>query len=855
MTEYPLRSMPSTKRLAWRRSRASASTGFALIAVLLLLVLVSAISVGLVLAVQAERRINSSDLEGNAAYYGAEAAMEKMTNDLADLYHTQQAPTSAQIVALATNPPALSDMQYAEYTFTVPTANNGTPISTTQNVSQGPFQGLIAQIIPVTLSVTAQRPGGQQVRMLRSVQVANIPVFQFAVFSDSDLGFFCGPTMDFTGRIQTNGNLFLSAVNPLTFHSQISAYGDVVRARLPNGYPSTTFCTGPVYIPNTTGGCDSGFKPNLQCLPISVVQGSVTAGPGSAANSLWTTISNTTFNRFITNAATGAKKLTLSFVQPGVLPIEIIKQPAPGESPTSTVGLSRLFNQAQIRILLANSTAELHPGGSAVDADDVPLANAGIYSNGVQVKGGGHTYFGEGLVSVDGDWVLPPGVSAGSAWPLIGGYLRVEIRLANGSYLGVTQEWLNLGFARDLRPPSSAHTNTVHPDAILLLQQQADFNNDGLISNGLNGETTAITGSGVVNNWMPLNFYDAREGEVRDVSLGTRSCAAGGVMNAVELDVYNLKKWLNGTIGSSGASVETTTQNGYVLYFSDRRGEITGPVAGRKLGEYGYEDNINPSDSTGVPNGVLNAAEDANLNGVLDTYGAAHIGDGFTGSASSNPTARMADCSTLGRKNRVTGPRHGLRLEDGAPGRLPTLASGLGGFTVASENPVYVQGNYNASDPTFSGTHADAAVIADAVTLLSSSYSDRSTFLFPTLAANRPATTSYFRLAVASGKNQSFPEPAWDVSAYYGTDGGMHNFMRFLEGWTGQTVYYKGSLVSLYYAQYGNGIFKCCNAVYTAPNRAFSFDTDFLNASQLPPGTPSFVDVENIGYSQDLRAY
>ena len=50
-------------------------------------------------------------------------------------------------------------------------------------------------------------------------------------------------------------------------------------------------------------------------------------------------------------------------------------------------------------------------------------------------------------------------------------------------------------------------------------------------------------------------------------------------MNAVEIDVGNLKRWLLGQIGknpatglSSGPSVDYLAQNGYVLYFSDRRG-------------------------------------------------------------------------------------------------------------------------------------------------------------------------------------------------------------------------------------------------------------------------------------------
>ncbi len=49
-----------------------------------------------------------------------------------------------------------------------------------------------------------------------------------------------------------------------------------------------------------------------------------------------------------------------------------------------------------------------------------------------------------------------------------------------------------------------------------------------------------------MNNWYPINFYDAREGEVRDVNQGNASCAPAGVMNAVEIDVGNLAKWLNG---------------------------------------------------------------------------------------------------------------------------------------------------------------------------------------------------------------------------------------------------------------------------------------------------------------------
>ena len=91
-----------------------------------------------------------------------------------------------------------------------------------------------------------------------------------------------------------------------------------------------------------------------------------------------------------------------------------------------------------------------------------------------------------------------------------------------------------------------------------------------------------------MNNWYPINFYDAREGEVRDVNQGNASCAPAGVMNAVEIDVGNLARWLNGTIPGSGTSVDPVFQNGYVLYFSDRRGMLPNPN-GTQVDAAGHE--------------------------------------------------------------------------------------------------------------------------------------------------------------------------------------------------------------------------------------------------------------------------
>jgi hypothetical protein len=365
-------------------------------------------------------------------------------------------------------------------------------------------------------------------------------------------------------------------------------------------------------------------------------------------------------------------------------------------------------------------------------------------------------------------------------------------------------------------------------------------------------------------------------------------------MNVVELDVANLKKWLQGTIGTTGTQVDSVSQNGYILYFSDRRGMLTNPTLNRKSGDSGLEDVVNSNSAAGAPNGALepipagqsDSPEDVNQNGVLDSYGAANLGLGFYNAAqninalivaaapddpygTAAAANRIQSCATTGRKNWVSGARHVLKLVDGSLGNVPLRtdvgAPNTGGFTVASENPVYIQGDYNSSptDPYWGSPssdkvgHSAAAVIADAVTVLSNSWVDRNSMMVrPTQAKTyRTGSTTYYRVAVAGGKNMDFPFPTWESSTNFGTgtDGGVHNFLRFLEDWQspGATLNYSGSLVSMYYATYNTGIFKCCTySVYQPPTRNYVFDSDFTNPAGLPPGTPLFRDVNTLSYRQ-----
>ena len=97
------------------------------------------------------------------------------------------------------------------------------------------MQGLIT---PLTLQVAAQTTGNSEIKLQRQVQLVAIPVFQFGVYSDSDLAFFNGPTFDFGGRVHTNGNLWLAPNSgPLFLADKVTVVGQVIRTNLENGWP------------------------------------------------------------------------------------------------------------------------------------------------------------------------------------------------------------------------------------------------------------------------------------------------------------------------------------------------------------------------------------------------------------------------------------------------------------------------------------------------------------------------------------------------------------------------------------------------------------------------------------------
>ena len=76
--------------------------GFTLIASLMLLLLLSAMSVGLLMMVNTEQKVGGSDLQNDVAYHSAEGGIEKMASDLAATFQNSQSPTAGQTATSAT---------------------------------------------------------------------------------------------------------------------------------------------------------------------------------------------------------------------------------------------------------------------------------------------------------------------------------------------------------------------------------------------------------------------------------------------------------------------------------------------------------------------------------------------------------------------------------------------------------------------------------------------------------------------------------------------------------------------------------------------------------------------------------
>jgi hypothetical protein len=218
--------------------------------------------------------------------------------------------------------------------------------------------------------------------------------------------------------------------------------------------------------------------------------------------------------------------------------------------------------------------------------------------------------------------------------------------------------------------------------------------------------------------------------------------------------------------------------------------------------------------------------------------------------ASANPSYKAGNFNGIVYiydSSNTSSTRRGIRIKNGS--KIPTS-----GLTVVSNNPVYIQGDFNTggtgsavpsnnpsnfnSDGTYINPatpplpdtelannyqRAPTSILADAVTILSNSWSDANAGTVP---AASPTTVN---TAIVAGTVSTAP-----VGGDGSYSGGAENFPRFLEDWTNKTLSYYGSMVELYKSQQSIGEWGKGN-VYVPPTREWFFDNNFQ--TKPPPGT------------------
>jgi len=217
-----------------------------------------------------------------------------------------------------------------------------------------------------------------------------------------------------------------------------------------------------------------------------------------------------------------------------------------------------------------------------------------------------------------------------------------------------------------------------------------------------------------------------------------------------------------------------------------------------------------------------------------------------------------------GPNSRARGNGYGVRIRNGAYiGSSIAGAPRPRGLTIVSDQPAYIQGDFNRNEDWI-----PAAFLADAINILSNAWDSDSRSREP--VAQRRASETEVNAAFLSGTDTT-----GGVEGVGGQDrgqynGGLENYPRFHEAWqwrsgndrTFATFTYRGSFVSLGNSRKAGGRW-CygmdnCNGyatfhgTYEAPRRQWSYDVRF-SQGQLPPLSPRFVYLKQERFLRDFE--
>ena len=264
----------------------------------------------------------------------------------------------------------------------------------------------------------------------------------------------------------------------------------------------------------------------------------------------------------------------------------------------------------------------------------------------------------------------------------------------------------------------------------------------------------------------------------------------------------NWARWFGSTNSLTNLQTSWLTTN---VTFYDARQGLTNRVTQIDVGKFGTWIATNTNcmakwNSTTPFNGVIYVADMRTTNGMY--MDCVRLTNGQT-------------IPSIGASNVLTGVSTNTTTNN---------AYNIPGFSLATINPLYIAGLYNcpSAATNVSATNTigtqPCSVICDAITILSPAWQDSATA--PSSMPNASSADTV-NTAIIAGNVPSTGSSDTQFS------GGVHNLTRFLENWTGSTLWLNTSIINLYASAQATAQFQKPGIYYNPPTRHFSFDLNF----------------------------
>jgi len=216
--------------------------GAALLTVLSLIALLSAILVAFYLLTRMEMSMTKSSMDGNRGYYAAEAGANIRSEAIRQTFLGFAQPAGTPPPASPGQLPCqggqgTGDFACQSFPFkgrdviTYVSEKPGGPLAITIPAGE-PYAYLAASEYAYVVNSVAHNPDDRPEAILEMhIKSRVVPMFQFIAFFNKDLEIIPEPPMTLDGRVHTNGDLYLGSYDRLNILDKVTVVGDLYRGR------------------------------------------------------------------------------------------------------------------------------------------------------------------------------------------------------------------------------------------------------------------------------------------------------------------------------------------------------------------------------------------------------------------------------------------------------------------------------------------------------------------------------------------------------------------------------------------------------------------------------------------------